>query len=97
MAQTLQDSFSVEFKPFGVKLDFVPTITWSDRIDLRVYPEVSEIDPTIAVNGIPGLRVRRTVNRVEMSDGESLIIGGLLDRRITKPLISFRFWETSRF
>ena len=86
VAQTLQDSFSVEFKPFGVKLDFVPTITWSDRIDLRVYPEVSEIDPTIAVNGIPGLKVRRSVNRVEMSDGESLIIGGLLDRRIEKTL-----------
>jgi pilus assembly protein CpaC len=89
VAQTLQDSFSVEFKPFGVKLDFVPTITWSDRIDLRVYPEVSEIDSTIAVNGIPGLRVRRTVNRVEMNDGESLIIGGLLDRRITKSLGKF--------
>lgn len=89
VAQTLQDSFSVEFKPFGVKLDFVPTITWSDRIDLRVYPEVSEIDQTIAVNGIPGLKVRRTVNRVEMKDGESLIIGGLLDRRITKSLSKF--------
>ena len=89
VAQTLQDSFSVEFKPFGVKLDFVPTITWSDRIDLRVYPEVSEIDPTISIAGIPGLRVRRSVNRVEMSDGESLIIGGLLDRRITKSLSKF--------
>jgi pilus assembly protein CpaC len=89
VAQTLQDSFSVEFKPFGVKLDFVPTITWSDRIDLRVYPEVSEVDQTIAVNGIPGLKVRRTVNRVEMKDGESLIIGGLLDRRITKSLNKF--------
>ncbi len=91
VAQTLQDSFSVEFKPFGVKLDFVPTITWSDRIDLRVYPEVSEIDPTIAVNGIPGLKVRRTVSRVEMNDGESLIIGGLLDRRVTKSLTKFPF------
>jgi len=89
VAQTLQDSFSVEFKPFGVKLDFVPTITWSDRIDLRVYPEVSEIDTTIAVNGIPGLRTRRSVNRVEMSDGESLIIGGLLDRRIAKSINKF--------
>ncbi len=89
VVQTLQDSFSVEFKPFGVKLDFVPTITWSDRIDLRVYPEVSEIDEAIAVNGIPGLKVRRTVNRVEMTDGESLVIGGLLDRRITKSLNKF--------
>ena len=89
IAQTLQDSFSVEFKPFGVKLDFVPTITWSDRIDLRVYPEVSEPDFAIAVNGIPGLKIRRTVNRVEMKDGESLVIGGLLDRRITKSLNKF--------
>jgi pilus assembly protein CpaC len=90
VVQTLGDSFSVEFKPFGVKLDFVPTITWSDRIDLRVYPEVSEIDQTIASkDGIPGLKVRRTVNRVEMKDGETLVIGGLLDRRITKSLNKF--------
>ncbi len=44
VVQTLSDSFSVEFKPFGVRLDFVPTLNWSDRIDLRVFPEVSEID-----------------------------------------------------
>ena len=46
VVQTLSDSFSVEFKPFGVRLDFVPTLNWSDRIDLRVFPEVSEIDQT---------------------------------------------------
>ena len=86
VVQTLQNSFSVEFKPFGVRLDFVPTITWSDGIDLRVFPEVSEIDFTVAVNGVPGLKVRRTVNRVEMKEGESLVIGGLLDRRILKDL-----------
>ena len=89
VVQTLSNSFSVEFKPFGVRLDFVPTITWSDRIDLRVFPEVSEIDQTVAVQGIPGLRVRRTVNRVEMGEGESLVIGGLLDRRILKDLTKF--------
>jgi pilus assembly protein CpaC len=84
-----QDTFNVEFKPFGVRLDFVPTITWSDRIDLRVFPEVSDIDQSVAVQGIPGLRVRRTVNRVEMKEGESLIIAGLLDRRILKDLTKF--------
>jgi len=83
------DRFEVEFRPFGVRLDFVPTITWSDRIDLRVFPEVSEIDQSVAVNGVPGLKVRRTVNRVEMKDGESLVIGGLLDRRILKDLTKF--------
>jgi pilus assembly protein CpaC len=89
VVQTLQNSFSVEFKPFGVRLDFVPTITWSNRIDLRVFPEVSDIDESVSVNGVPGLKVRRTVNRVEMNDGESLVIGGLLDRRILKDLTKF--------
>ncbi len=89
VVQTLSDSFSVEFKPFGVRLDFVPTITWSDRIDLRVFPEVSEIDPAVTVQGVPGLKVRRTVNRVEMGEGESLVIAGLLDRRILKDLTKF--------
>jgi pilus assembly protein CpaC len=83
------DTFDVDFKPFGVRLDFVPTLTWSDRIDLRVFPEVSEIDQSVAVNGVPGLKVRRTVNRVELREGESLVIGGLLDRRILKDLTKF--------
>ncbi|HXG50514.1 MAG TPA: pilus assembly protein N-terminal domain-containing protein [candidate division Zixibacteria bacterium] len=84
-----EDTFEVEFKPFGVRLDFVPTITWSDRIDLRVFPEVSEIDQTVSVQGVPGLKVRRAVNRVEMREGESLVIAGLLDRRILKDLSKF--------
>jgi pilus assembly protein CpaC len=83
------DTFEVEFKPFGVRLDFVPTLNWSDRIDLRVFPEVSEIDQAVSVNGVPGLKVRRTVNRVEMKEGESLVIAGLLDRRILKDLTKF--------
>jgi pilus assembly protein CpaC len=83
------DRFDVDFKPFGVRLDFVPTITWSDRIDLRVFPEVSEIDQSVSVQGVPGLRVRRTVNRVELKEGESLVIGGLLNRRILKDVTKF--------
>ena len=79
------NTFGVIFKPFGVRLDFIPTLTWSDRIDLRVFPEVSQISSTV-VNGIPGLEVRRTVSRVELSEGESLIIGGLLDQRVVKDL-----------
>jgi pilus assembly protein CpaC len=87
--RSTSEQFEVEFKPFGVRLDFVPTLTWSDRIDLRVFPEVSEIDQTVAVGGVPGLKVRRTVNRVEMKDGESLVIAGLLNRTILKDLTKF--------
>jgi pilus assembly protein CpaC len=86
---TTSDTIDIQFKPFGVRLDFVPTLTWSERVDLRVFPEVSEIDQSVAVQGVPGLKVRRTVNRVELSEGESLVIGGLLDRRILKDLTKF--------
>ena len=67
-------------------MDFVPTITWSGSIDLRVFPEVSEIDESVSVAGIPGLKVRRIVSRVEMKEGETLVISGLLDRRILKDV-----------
>jgi pilus assembly protein CpaC len=86
IVQTLANSSTVEFKPFGVRLDFVPTITWSGRIDLRVFPEVSEPDASLPTQFGAALTVKRVVSRVEMSDGESLIIGGLLDRRIIKDL-----------
>jgi pilus assembly protein CpaC len=83
-------AISIEFKPFGVRLDFVPTITWYNTIDIRVFPEVSDIDPTVSVvvSGIsvPGLRVRRSVSRLELREGETVIISGLLDRRILKDL-----------
>jgi pilus assembly protein CpaC len=89
VVQTLADTSTVEFKPFGVRLDFLPTVTWSNTIDLRVFPEVSELDPAVAVQGIPGLKVRRSVTRVEMQEGESLVIAGLLDKRVLKDLTKF--------
>jgi len=87
------DQIAIQFKPFGVRLDFVPTITWSGTIDLRIFPEVSEIDPTVqtTIQGftIPGLRVRRSVSRVEMREGETLVLSGLLDRRTIKSVTKF--------
>jgi pilus assembly protein CpaC len=85
---TTANTFGVIFKPFGVRLDFIPTITLSDRIDLRVFPEVSDIAAG-AGTGTPSFIVRRTVSRVELKEGESLIIGGLLDQRVVKDLTKF--------
>jgi pilus assembly protein CpaC len=82
------NTFGVIFKPFGVRLDFIPTITLSDRIDLRVFPEVSDLAAGAGTN-TPSFIVRRTVSRVELKEGESLIIGGLLDQRIVKELTKF--------
>ena len=87
--QVTANNSTVEFKEFGVRLGFVPTITWSDRIDLWVLPEVSEPSSSIVVAGVPAITVKRTLSRVELKEGESLIIGGLLDRRIAKDLNKF--------
>ncbi|MGE0821056.1 MAG: pilus assembly protein N-terminal domain-containing protein [Candidatus Binatia bacterium] len=89
------NDITIDYRPFGVRLDFVPTITWSDTIDLRVFPEVSDIDPSVSVSfagvSIPGLAVRRSVNRVEMREGETLILSGLLDRRILREVAKLPF------
>ena len=75
---------SIIYKPFGVRLDFIPTLTMSDRIDLRVFPEVSELSGS--VSGIPSFKVRRSITRVELKEGEAMILGGLLDQTVTKDL-----------
>src|SRR5690625_1879455 len=76
------DTMTVEFKPFGVSLDFTPTVLADDRISITVRPEISEIDPnsSIIMDGlaIPGLSVRRVETTVEMASGQSFAIGGLL-------------------
>jgi pilus assembly protein CpaC len=80
-------AISVEFKQFGVKLDFTPTVLNEHRISLKVRPEVSQIDTTASVttNGVtvPGLSVRRADTTVELGSGQSFAIGGLLQSNTT--------------
>ena len=77
-------AISVEWKPFGVSLAFTPTVLADGVISLIVAPEVSSIDPTnvIVVNNlrIPGLQTRRANTTVELRDGESFAMAGLLRR-----------------
>ena len=73
---------TVEFKPFGVSLGFTPTVLGDGTINLLVEPEVSAIDPsasfTLGNITIPGLRTRRASTTVQLRDGESFAIAGLL-------------------
>ncbi|MEY4269375.1 MAG: hypothetical protein RLZZ58_591 [Pseudomonadota bacterium] len=75
-------AFTVEFKPFGVSLGFTPTILADGVINMVVEPEVSSIDPaaSITVNGltIPGLQTRRASTTLELRDGESFAMAGLI-------------------
>ena len=81
-------AITVQFKEFGVRLNFIPTITPRGTIRLQVAPEVSSLDFAngVAIQGftIPGLDVRRVKTEVELSQGESFALGGLLDNRETE-------------
>jgi pilus assembly protein CpaC len=72
----------IEFKPYGVGLTFTPTVLSGERISLRVAPEVSEPDYTRLVYysgyAIPAFTTRRTSTTIELGDGQSFAIAGLL-------------------
>jgi pilus assembly protein CpaC len=73
---------TIEFKPFGVRLSFTPTVLSHGIINMRIAPEVSELDfanaVTISGTTIPSLVKRDAVTTVELRDGQSFAIAGLL-------------------
>jgi pilus assembly protein CpaC len=79
---------TVVFKEYGVRLNFKPTILDEDHIRLELEPEVSVIDFANGVkfNGfvIPGLRTRRAKTGIELRDGQSFALAGLLDNNETQ-------------
>jgi pilus assembly protein CpaC len=78
---------TIQFKEFGVKLRFTPVIMPSGNIHLKVVPEVSTLDFTNAlqVSGflVPALSTRRADTEFELQDGQSFVIAGLMDNRVT--------------
>jgi pilus assembly protein CpaC len=80
--QADNNKVTVEFKKFGIGLAFTPTVLGEGQINLKIEPEVSELDPTtiLRVNGIevPSLMVRRTSTTIELRDGQSFAIAGLI-------------------
>jgi len=73
---------SIAFKNFGVSLEFTPTVVNKNRIILQVTPEVSQLDPRNSVRlsdiEIPALSVRKVSTTVELGDGQSFAIAGLI-------------------
>ena len=82
MAGTL-GQVTVDYKKYGVGLAFTPTVLSQGLINLKIEPEVSQIDTTHTVSvpggiSVPALIVRRASTTVELRDGQSFMIGGLL-------------------
>jgi pilus assembly protein CpaC len=80
-------SVSIMFKEYGVRLNFIPTITPRGTIRLQVAPEVSSLDfsDAITLSGfeVPAITSRKVKTEVELADGQSFVIGGLLNNTET--------------
>jgi pilus assembly protein CpaC len=78
---------TISFKEFGVRLKFTPLIMPNGNIHLRVQPEVSTLDfaDALTISGftIPALSTRRADTEFELRDGQSFMIAGLMDNRVT--------------
>lgn len=81
------NNIAIEYKTFGIALNLTPTVLSRDRIVLKVAPEASDLDyqNALVANGfsIPAITTRRADTMVELGDGESFVIGGLVSRTTT--------------
>jgi pilus assembly protein CpaC len=77
----------IEYKDFGTSLKFLPIVLGNGRIHLEVEPEVSSIDPSTgtSINGtvVPGFKVQNLRTTVEIGEGETLVLGGILQHTLT--------------
>jgi pilus assembly protein CpaC len=81
---------AIVYKPYGVGLTLTPTVLSPDRIALKVAPEASELDYTnqIVISGVsvPAITTRRADTTVELGDGETFVIGGLVSQDVTSQV-----------
>ena len=79
---------TIAFREYGIRLNFIPTITPRGTIRLQVAPEVSSLDYTNAISvagvAVPGLATRRIQTEVELDSGQSFVIAGLLNNQVTE-------------
>lgn len=80
-------AITVQYKEFGVRLSLTPTVLARDRIALKVAPEVSDLDFSAGIQiggvAVPALTVRRTDTSIELGDGETFVISGLVSTSLT--------------
>ncbi|MCK5219204.1 type II and III secretion system protein family protein, partial [bacterium] len=86
-----EDGITVEYKDFGVGLSFTPNVLNQDKINIKVDTSVSEIIPSTSISIAPGLSTRRASTTVELADGQSFVIAGLLSESISEDVEKFPF------
>ncbi len=88
-----KDGIGIEYREFGVKLDFTPTVMNSGRISMKVRPEVSDLSSAgaIRVSGIsvPSISTRRAETTIELGSGQSFAIAGLIQNNVVQDASKF--------
>ena len=82
---------TIEFKQFGIQLDVKPTVDTNNNIQANVSTELSSIDNSVAVNGVPGLLSRKTTADVILGSGETLVMSGLLNQQASEDVTGIKF------
>lgn len=83
---------NVEFKEFGISLRISPVVDVQNNIVARVFTEVSAVDNSVAVQGIPGFLTRKTETDISMHAGETLVISGLVNQDAGEDLSKLKFF-----
>ncbi|MEW5801467.1 MAG: type II and III secretion system protein family protein [bacterium] len=88
-----EGGITIEYKKFGVGLQFTPIVLSSGKINMEVSPEVSELDPSNSLSWsgfkIPGLSTRRVSTVIELGDGQSFAVAGLLKNNVGESVQKF--------
>ena len=79
-------SIETQFYPYGIELEFTPTVIGEDRINLRVSTSVTSIDSSASLNGVPRTFNQEAETTVEMASGQSFVIAGLMSESSTENL-----------
>jgi pilus assembly protein CpaC len=80
---------TVDFKEYGIKLDIEPVVNSNDEISTTFMAEVSRIDPSVMVQGVPGFTTRRTSSEINVRAGETIVVSGLVDSSAAKSAEKF--------
>ncbi len=75
---------TVQYKPYGIKLHIAPIINSAGDISTDIETEVSHIDPSVNVNGYPGFLTRRASAQLNVHEGDTIVISGLVDSTASK-------------
>lgn len=77
---------SVEYKPYGIKLHIEPLVSSTGDIETTIKAEVSHIDPSVTVQGYPGFLTRKASTEVNVHEGQTIVISGLMDATASKSV-----------